>query len=422
MADDPLYGFDIADEASRAFLSLIIASGKVAKADMDELFQLSLMRGAEEWTMLMDCARAIREKALGLGDMASLEPGLVPFLGLILTGQADDFVRSVERLADSGELLKRARGKQATGAKKGEEGAASRTRELDRSVSHFWTDEGCQETLQSTVNAAEEAARLFGNDHTDVGKIVSQPTGSGDSTVDEDASGGVAHQKDKVGQSQVADERYQSAAERVIFMPGIKRGAKSPFFCTPTAASVEDDKRAFSAIQQPLSAQKPQPGRSTVPSLPIPPLSAERFGLIQEEVADDHFRLLVVVTFLIKTKGRAAIPIFRKFMDRFPTPQAIASADPAEIIALIHSLGLSAVRCSKIQRYARLWLEHAPCRSRRYGVKNYPSTGDGLYVRVSEEFGPEPESIHGGQCSVSTGVDTDEADAVTVSREMAGDG
>ncbi|AEO65823.1 uncharacterized protein THITE_37268, partial [Thermothielavioides terrestris NRRL 8126] len=133
----------------------------------------------------------------------------------------------------------------------------------------------------------------------------------------------------------------------------------------------------------------PRPPRGTVSSLPIPPLSADRFGLIQEELADDPFRLLVAVTFLIRTAGKTAIPVFRQLMERFPTPEALAGADPAEIISLIRPLGLSAVRCAAIQKYARLWLERPPTREVRYGVKNYPRPGDGWYVRAGEEFGPE---------------------------------
>ncbi|KAG7292353.1 hypothetical protein NEMBOFW57_002388 [Staphylotrichum longicolle] len=127
----------------------------------------------------------------------------------------------------------------------------------------------------------------------------------------------------------------------------------------------------------------------TVSSLPIPPLSADCFGLIQEELADDPFRLLIAITFLIRTAGKAAIPVFRQLMQRFPTPAALAAADPAEISALIHPLGLSAVRCATIQKYARLWLERPPSREVRYGVKNYPLPGDGRHVKAAEEFGPE---------------------------------
>ncbi|SPQ18907.1 41b4cda4-de1b-4e16-8c3c-b740ad1db993 [Thermothielavioides terrestris] len=163
-----------------------------------------------------------------------------------------------------------------------------------------------------------------------------------------------------------------------------------------------------SSISHAINEAKTPSPRGTVSSLPIPPLSADRFGLIQEELADDPFRLLVAVTFLIRTAGKTAIPVFRQLMERFPTPEALAGADPAEIISLIRPLGLSAVRCAAIQKYARLWLERPPTREVRYGVKNYPRPGDGWYVRAGEEFGPEDSGGAGGldeECAVDAVAD-----------------
>ncbi|KAK4130420.1 DNA glycosylase, partial [Trichocladium antarcticum] len=140
-----------------------------------------------------------------------------------------------------------------------------------------------------------------------------------------------------------------------------------------------------------------RPPRGTVSSLPIPRLSAPRFGLIQEELAATPFRLLVAVTFLIRTTGRAAIPVFRQLMARFPTPAALAAAADDEVVRLIRPLGLAVVRCDKVKRYARGWMEAPPERARRYGVRGYPLgvAGGGSGVRVGEEFGGEDG---GGGC------------------------
>lgn len=62
----------------------------------------------------------------------------------------------------------------------------------------------------------------------------------------------------------------------------------------------------------------PSPKRKRVPAgtsaVPFPKLSAPRFGLIQERLATDPFRLLIAVTFLNKTHGKAARPIFEQVM------------------------------------------------------------------------------------------------------------
>jgi hypothetical protein len=195
-----------------------------------------------------------------------------------------------------------------------------------------------------------------------------------------------------------------------------KGGSRSPFFGTPTPAR---EKNATKAEPTPPSTtrKKTRPPRGTVSGLPIPPLSADRFGLIQEELAGDPFRLLVAITFLIRTTGKAAIPVFRQLMERCPTPQALAAADPADIIPLIHPLGLSAVRCAAIQKYAHMWLAKPPTRDVRYGVKNYPQPGDGRHVRVGEEFGPEDNSGSGVPDDDDYGQQHQPMDAVTDAKE-----
>ncbi|KAK0703818.1 DNA glycosylase [Lasiosphaeria miniovina] len=187
---------------------------------------------------------------------------------------------------------------------------------------------------------------------------------------------------------------YEPAIEgRKRIEPAInpKRAVKSPFFSSTTHPTVTDPAVVpVTVTPSPSSAKKrARPPRGAVSGLPIPPLSASRFGLIQEELADDPFRVLVAVTFLIRTAGKVAIPVFYELMGRFPGPAALAAADPAGIISLIRPLGLSAVRCAAIQKYARAWLSRSPTRDKRYGVKNYPLPGDGRHVRTGEEFGPE---------------------------------
>ncbi|KAI1415707.1 DNA glycosylase [Hypoxylon sp. FL1857] len=155
-----------------------------------------------------------------------------------------------------------------------------------------------------------------------------------------------------------------------------RRKAKSHYFATPDAGS-------------PPKAKALRPPRGTIPCIPFPRLNAPKFGLIQEELATDPFRLLVAVTFLIRVKGKHAIPVFHDLMDRYPTPRDLAEADANDIVATIRHLGLSAVRAAKIQKYARIWLENPPRADVRYGVKNYPTPGDGADIHAGEVLGPD---------------------------------
>ncbi|KAI0443311.1 DNA glycosylase [Xylaria telfairii] len=148
-----------------------------------------------------------------------------------------------------------------------------------------------------------------------------------------------------------------------------KRTAKSPYFETIKAAP------SPSKLPSSKSPNK-RPPRGTVSALPFPRLDSERFGLIQEELAADPFRLLIAVTFLIRTSGKAAIPVFRAVMERYPTAEALASANTGDLVAMVKHLGLGGVRAAAIQRYARGWLETPPRSGVRYVVKGYHAADD----------------------------------------------
>lgn len=166
--------------------------------------------------------------------------------------------------------------------------------------------------------------------------------------------------------------------------------AASHFFVSPSKKI--DEARTAAVTPSPTAKKTSRPARGTVSALPIPPLAGDKFGLVQEELAADPFRLLVAVTFLIRTPGKVAIPVFRQLMERYPTPQALVEADPADIEAMMHRLGLSNQRTKTIQKYARTWLERPPSKDVRYGIKDYPQKGDGKDVRAGEVFGPEDHS------------------------------
>jgi hypothetical protein len=151
-----------------------------------------------------------------------------------------------------------------------------------------------------------------------------------------------------------------SPGMRMAVTPGMqKRQTTSPFFA-----------QEGNAKRGQLQLIRPLPG--TVSCIEFPTLEADRFGIIQEELADDAFALLIAVTFLIKTKGTAAIPTFRKVMHRFPSQQDLADAANTPLLTnMIRHLGLADRRVKAIQRIARDWLARPPTRSARYQVRNY---------------------------------------------------
>ena len=165
---------------------------------------------------------------------------------------------------------------------------------------------------------------------------------------------------------------------------------KSPYFTPPISPApskkgpVTPKKRATSKLipgaelkegeklPQPSPARPPRSPAGIISCIPFPSLLSSTFGLIQERLAHDPFRLLVAVTFLNRTHGKHAIPIFFKLMQAYPTPEALVAAPKEDIVAIIHHLGLQNQRATTYQNYARMWLEEPPAKHKRYPVRNYP--------------------------------------------------
>lgn len=179
-----------------------------------------------------------------------------------------------------------------------------------------------------------------------------------------------------------------------------RASAKSPYFTPPVTPSKSQKARKESVavsnteLSQPVkdeesmslsqgSAKKRVPG-NTLSCIPFPPLSAPHFGLIQEKLAHDPFRLLIAVTFLIRTHGKHAIPVFYELMEKYPTPEALVAADKNDMVSIIRHLGLQNQRASTYQMYAKIWLDDPPVKDKRYPVRGYPESESGRDLKKGE--------------------------------------
>ena len=81
------------------------------------------------------------------------------------------------------------------------------------------------------------------------------------------------------------------------------------------------------------------------------------FGLLQEEINLDPWRIFVCCIFCNLTKRVTAEPYFRKVLDLWPTPQDLAAASEEEVAQVIQALGLSNRRSKALIRMSSEYLE-----------------------------------------------------------------
>ncbi|EGD99452.1 hypothetical protein TESG_06887 [Trichophyton tonsurans CBS 112818] len=118
--------------------------------------------------------------------------------------------------------------------------------------------------------------------------------------------------------------------------------------------------------------------------IPFPPTSTAVFGLIQEKLAHEPFRLLIATIFLNRTRGEVAIPVICSLFEHYPTIESLANANFDELVPLIQRLGLQNSRARKCIALAKAWIANAPQSGKRYRKLHYPNKSDGLDIECGE--------------------------------------
>lgn len=100
--------------------------------------------------------------------------------------------------------------------------------------------------------------------------------------------------------------------------------------------------------------------------------------LLEEQIAESPWKLLVVVTLLNKTAGKLAIPTFWKILAKWPTPLELSKgkgvrsfdrlwfhilfhlADEEELVSMIRHLGTQTIRAKRLINLSRAYIREPP--------------------------------------------------------------
>ncbi|UKZ85732.1 uncharacterized protein TrAFT101_001579 [Trichoderma asperellum] len=391
--------FDVWED-SLAFLSEILESREAPTDEIQSLFDQSLAGGAEDWHCLIDCARSMR--CMHDHDPDSLNGSdILTFVCEILNGRhgepsppeawgetdrlialAKDLERDVEILPPSYPASQQAQEI---------ESRRPRVKKTRLGVtSHYWAD---RPSTQSGSIKSEQSTRLdrsvpgSGYRQCSQARLHEEAIHPGTSTfIDavgfDDPPSNIVASLDcpRLNNLRYSHTLWKSEDERKP--PRSQRSAESPYFSQKPSASNSPSKT------------RPPPG--TISCIPFPPLDSSSFGIIQEELAHDPFWLLIAITFLIKTNGKLALPVFRQVRERFPMPAELL--DPSiegELLDMIRHLGLPNVRLAYIQRYAKAFIENPPKAGVRHRVRNYDKRAiSPLWRDTSSGDCEDPERSH----------------------------
>ena len=90
-----------------------------------------------------------------------------------------------------------------------------------------------------------------------------------------------------------------------------------------------------------------------LPSLPhFRPTSSDEFGLIQEKLRHEPWKMLVAVIFLNKTNAKVALPLLGQLFERWPTPEAVSQGTHHQPIAFSNLSKFSRIICIFIPHWS----------------------------------------------------------------------
>lgn len=199
--------------------------------------------------------------------------------------------------------------------------------------------------------------------------------------------------KEEVAQSWIDDLSSDSSLSDPPSDLDLESDIESPYFSQPSTPIKASKVKPVKVRRPTISPYFPRQPVKRITCLPFPPLESTRFGLMQERLAHDPFRMLVATIFLNKTRGEQAMPVYFHLMSKYPTVESLANANVEDITRIIHSLGFQNSRARKCVELANAWLSHPPEKDRRYRKLNYPSRGDGRDVQPEETLSDHDQRV-----------------------------
>jgi methyl-CpG-binding domain protein 4 len=112
------------------------------------------------------------------------------------------------------------------------------------------------------------------------------------------------------------------------------------------------------------------------------------YGLIQEELRDDAWRLLVACQMLNLTSIKQVRPVILRFFDLYPDALTASRADQKSLSEMLRPLGLQNRRARTLIRFSKAWQEEWSDVEKLPGVGKYAADSYTIFVEGRLDVSP----------------------------------
>lgn len=123
------------------------------------------------------------------------------------------------------------------------------------------------------------------------------------------------------------------------------------------------------------------------------PRDPSPFGLIQEELRNRPWHMLIACMMLNLTNIKQVRPIIWSFFDHYPDPATASEADPAEMANMLRPLGLYNRRAKMIIRFSRAFQDEWDDVLKLPGIGKYAADSYKIFVMGSLDVMPTDSKL-----------------------------
>jgi methyl-CpG-binding domain protein 4 len=119
----------------------------------------------------------------------------------------------------------------------------------------------------------------------------------------------------------------------------------------------------------------------------------ERINIIQEEYANDPWKVLVCCILLNQTSNKQVRPLIANFFIRWPNPESVIREEDLAISSFIKTTGFQNIKAKRIKDFSNSWNSGIRDPFKFPGIGNYGREAWRIFIQGDTDFVPNDKKL-----------------------------